>query len=257
MATASLLWPRLAGLPLVVESCQYDRLHAVLASDFTRVTTHVRLIGAGADGLGEDLADGGRHLAARGAARAGARGRVDAGELLRSSRDPRPVREAAGVEGPCAGAARAFQSAALDLAADERSRPARGAGAGHRLRLDRDRHQRCNQVKLSLLDLLFLLARTTLRSDADSIRYSSSADPRSRRRHGEVSCVSPWRIAPTNLSMRAHSRVRPSKGRLSPRFGKASPGDRTIVNRTRSTRRHLAPMPAARLPPRRFGPRWP
>src|ERR687890_2384433 len=49
------LWPRLADLPLVVESCEYDGLHAVLANDFTRVTTHVRLIGAGADGLGEDV----------------------------------------------------------------------------------------------------------------------------------------------------------------------------------------------------------
>src|ERR671919_2221830 len=49
------LWPRLADLPLVVESCEYDGLHAVLANEFTRVTTHVRLIGAGADGLGEDV----------------------------------------------------------------------------------------------------------------------------------------------------------------------------------------------------------
>jgi L-alanine-DL-glutamate epimerase-like enolase superfamily enzyme len=49
------LWPRLAGLPLVVEACEYDRLHAVLANEFERVTTHVRLAGAGADGLGEDV----------------------------------------------------------------------------------------------------------------------------------------------------------------------------------------------------------
>jgi hypothetical protein len=49
------LWPRLADLPLVVESCEYDRLHAVLANEFNRVTTHVRLIGAGVDGLGEDV----------------------------------------------------------------------------------------------------------------------------------------------------------------------------------------------------------
>jgi hypothetical protein len=41
-------------LPLVVESCEYDRLHAVLAHEFQRVTTHVRLVGAGAHGLGED-----------------------------------------------------------------------------------------------------------------------------------------------------------------------------------------------------------
>jgi hypothetical protein len=49
------LWPRLAELPLVVESCEYERLHAVLAHEFQRVTTHVRLLGAGADGLGEDV----------------------------------------------------------------------------------------------------------------------------------------------------------------------------------------------------------
>jgi len=49
------LWPRLADLPLVVETCEYERLHAVLAHDFQRVTTQVRLTGAGADGLGEDV----------------------------------------------------------------------------------------------------------------------------------------------------------------------------------------------------------
>jgi hypothetical protein len=49
------LWPRLAGLPLVVEGCEYERLHAVLAYEFDRVTTQVRLVGAGADGLGEDV----------------------------------------------------------------------------------------------------------------------------------------------------------------------------------------------------------
>ena len=49
------LWPRLAGLPLVVEACEYERLHAVLAYEFERITTHVRLVGAGVDGLGEDV----------------------------------------------------------------------------------------------------------------------------------------------------------------------------------------------------------
>ncbi len=49
------LWPRLAGLPLVVEACEYERLHAVLAYESERVTTHVRLLGAGVDGLGEDV----------------------------------------------------------------------------------------------------------------------------------------------------------------------------------------------------------
>src|SRR5437667_12195635 len=49
------LWPRLAGLPLVVEACEYERLHAVLAYEFERITTQVRLVGAGAEGLGEDV----------------------------------------------------------------------------------------------------------------------------------------------------------------------------------------------------------
>ena len=49
------LWPRLAGLPLVIEACEYERLHAVLAYEFERITTHVRLRGAGVDGLGEDV----------------------------------------------------------------------------------------------------------------------------------------------------------------------------------------------------------
>jgi len=49
------LWPRLAGLPLVIEACEYERLHRVLAHEFQRVTTHVRLVGAGTDGLGEDV----------------------------------------------------------------------------------------------------------------------------------------------------------------------------------------------------------
>ena len=46
---------RLAGLPLVLEACEYERLHAVLAYEFERIATHVRLVGAGVDGLGEDV----------------------------------------------------------------------------------------------------------------------------------------------------------------------------------------------------------
>jgi len=49
------LWPRLAGLSLVIEGCEYERLHAVLAYEFERITSQVRLVGAGADGLGEDV----------------------------------------------------------------------------------------------------------------------------------------------------------------------------------------------------------
>jgi L-alanine-DL-glutamate epimerase-like enolase superfamily enzyme len=55
MVPTESLWPRLAELPLIVESCEYERLHAVLAYESERVTTHVRLVGAGADGLGEDI----------------------------------------------------------------------------------------------------------------------------------------------------------------------------------------------------------
>jgi L-alanine-DL-glutamate epimerase-like enolase superfamily enzyme len=55
MADMESLWPQLAELPLVVEGYEYERLHAVLAHEFQRVTTHVRLFGAGSDGLGEDV----------------------------------------------------------------------------------------------------------------------------------------------------------------------------------------------------------
>ena len=48
-------WTLIADLPLVVESCTFERLHAVQAQDFQRVTTHVRLTGGGTDGLGEDV----------------------------------------------------------------------------------------------------------------------------------------------------------------------------------------------------------
>src|SRR5438093_3782201 len=55
MTNGESLWLRLARLPLVIEAYEFDRLHAVLAYEFERVTTHVRLVGAGADGLGEDV----------------------------------------------------------------------------------------------------------------------------------------------------------------------------------------------------------
>src|SRR2546430_17028491 len=53
--TGESLWSRLAGLALIVEGCEYDRLHALFAYEFERVTTQVRLVGAGPDGLGEDV----------------------------------------------------------------------------------------------------------------------------------------------------------------------------------------------------------
>ncbi len=49
--TGDSLWPRLAGLPLVIEACGYERLYGVQAYEFERVTTHVRLVGAGVDGF--------------------------------------------------------------------------------------------------------------------------------------------------------------------------------------------------------------
>ncbi|HEU0193601.1 MAG TPA: hypothetical protein VFQ71_05340 [Gaiellales bacterium] len=49
------LWARVAALPLVVESCEYEPLRALLAFDFDRITTRVRLLGQGTDGLGEDV----------------------------------------------------------------------------------------------------------------------------------------------------------------------------------------------------------
>jgi hypothetical protein len=49
------LWPRLADLALVIQSCEYVPLRALQAFDFDRITTQVRLTGGGTDGLGEDV----------------------------------------------------------------------------------------------------------------------------------------------------------------------------------------------------------
>jgi hypothetical protein len=48
-------WTRLSALPLLIESYELERLSATFAYGFERVTTQVRLIGGGADGLGEDV----------------------------------------------------------------------------------------------------------------------------------------------------------------------------------------------------------
>jgi hypothetical protein len=48
-------WARLRSLPLRVESYEVERRSATLAHGFERVTTVVRLIGDGAEGLGEDV----------------------------------------------------------------------------------------------------------------------------------------------------------------------------------------------------------
>ena len=49
------LWKRIAELPLEVGSYRLERLEADVTRNFTRVTTLVRLAGAGEEGLGEDV----------------------------------------------------------------------------------------------------------------------------------------------------------------------------------------------------------
>jgi hypothetical protein len=48
-------WDRLSALPVLVESYELDRLSALVANDFERVTTRIRLLGGGMDGRGEDV----------------------------------------------------------------------------------------------------------------------------------------------------------------------------------------------------------
>jgi hypothetical protein len=48
-------WDRLKTLPLRVDGCAFERRAAQVSADFKRVTTVVRLQGAGAEGLGEDV----------------------------------------------------------------------------------------------------------------------------------------------------------------------------------------------------------
>ncbi len=52
---AGTIWERPSALPLVVESYELERLSAQMAYGFERVTTRIRLIGGGAEGLGEDV----------------------------------------------------------------------------------------------------------------------------------------------------------------------------------------------------------
>jgi hypothetical protein len=48
-------WERLSALPVLIESYEFERLSARQSYGFERVTTRVRLLGAGAEGLGEDV----------------------------------------------------------------------------------------------------------------------------------------------------------------------------------------------------------
>ena len=48
-------WERLSALPVLIESYEFERRPATVAYGFERVTTAVRLLGGGAEGLGEDV----------------------------------------------------------------------------------------------------------------------------------------------------------------------------------------------------------
>ncbi|WP_354698244.1 o-succinylbenzoate synthase [Paraconexibacter sp. AEG42_29] len=55
MPTESSLWSRVADLPLTIEDYALERLERDVSSDFTRVSTVIRLQGGGTDGIGEDV----------------------------------------------------------------------------------------------------------------------------------------------------------------------------------------------------------
>jgi L-alanine-DL-glutamate epimerase-like enolase superfamily enzyme len=56
------LYDRVANLPLKIESFSFERREQPISSEFTRVTTTVRLRGAGEEGVGEDVTyDGSLH----------------------------------------------------------------------------------------------------------------------------------------------------------------------------------------------------
>lgn len=55
MPGVSGLWEGLRELPLEIESVAFDRQAATLSHSFERITTLVRLVGAGAEGQGEDV----------------------------------------------------------------------------------------------------------------------------------------------------------------------------------------------------------
>ncbi len=52
---ATRTYERIAGFPVVVESCEYERLELEVSSGFRRVTTVVRLRGSNTEGVGEDV----------------------------------------------------------------------------------------------------------------------------------------------------------------------------------------------------------
>src|SRR3954452_14765346 len=54
-SSSTAAWERLSALPLVVEGCAFERRAAMATRDWERVTTLIRLTGAAAEGLGEDV----------------------------------------------------------------------------------------------------------------------------------------------------------------------------------------------------------
>lgn len=46
---------QLADLPLQIDSYQLERLESATSSGFTRVSTVIKLVGAGSEGVGEDV----------------------------------------------------------------------------------------------------------------------------------------------------------------------------------------------------------
>src|SRR5205085_2415163 len=79
-------YARIAELPLAIESYRLERLEAPVTRDLTRVTTLVRLVGGGEEGLGEAAAAASRALPAA-ALQARPRERVDGRARRRAGRD--------------------------------------------------------------------------------------------------------------------------------------------------------------------------
>lgn len=55
MTSSASLWSRVADLPVTIDGYALERLQRDVSSDFTRVSTIIRLSGGGTDGVGEDV----------------------------------------------------------------------------------------------------------------------------------------------------------------------------------------------------------
>jgi L-alanine-DL-glutamate epimerase-like enolase superfamily enzyme len=111
------LWKRIAELPFEVEGYRLERLEADVTRNFTRVTTLVRLAGAGEEGLGEDVT---WYTEAHDREQAAGATRQLAGAWTLES-----FSAALGIEEPHK--RWAYESAALDLALRQASRSLAGA----------------------------------------------------------------------------------------------------------------------------------